>query len=112
MTILSVVLSSHFPSITSYLFCSHPHICRYISHWKRTGEHPPNFRSLSSSLTCIVFSRFLLQVHGAMENLCVRNTDVKTAYLNIKIYLYLFFKVQHAYYTMLCPKSPVFPVLE
>lgn len=34
-----------------YLFCSYPHICRYISHWRSTKEHPPNFRSLFTSST-------------------------------------------------------------
>ena len=107
-------LFSFSSSFIPYLFCSHPHICRYISHWKRTGEHPPNFRSLSSSSTCpcvVPFSpvRRLSdrsdRCMALMENLRARYTDVKIAFS------YFVVKVQHAYYTMICLKSPVFPFL-
>lgn len=40
-----------------------------------------------------------------MENLRARYTDVKIAFS------YFVVKVQHAYYTMICLKSPVFPFL-
>ena len=117
-------------SLIPYLFCSHLHICRYISHWECTGEHPPNLRSLSSSLTCPYqsqmflsdFKHFSAGTWRFWENNSLHTCRVKSVVLFMcpvygckdrvsehKTIFIQFSRFNMLYYTMIWKKCLVFP---